>query len=76
MGITFGESDDKKAFTLYTGTKTFNDGKTLNIPKSQINSPALLLQRIGESFKDPDTKQPIDYNTILSMFRQRTEFGY
>lgn len=76
MGITFGESDDKKNFTFYTGTKTFNNSKTLNIPKSQINSPALLLQRIGESFTDPDTKQPIDYNTILSIFRQRNKLGY
>jgi len=75
MGLDFGTNDDNN-FIISSGTKTFNNGKPLVIAPSNINNPAVLLQRIGESFKDPDTKQPIDYNTILSMFRQRTEFGY
>ena len=75
MGLDFG-TDDENNFILSSGTQTFNNGKPLVIAPSNINSPALLLQRIGESFKDPDTKQPIDYNTILSMFRQRNQFGY
>ena len=75
MGLDFG-TDDENNFILSSGTQTFNNGKPLVIAPSNINSPAVLLQRIGESFKDPDTKQPIDYNTILSMFRQRNQFGY
>lgn len=75
MGLDFGTDDDNN-FIISSGTKTFNDGKPLVIAPSNINSPAVLLQRIGEAFKDPDTKQPIDYNTILSMFRQRNQFGY
>mgnify|MGYP003303909941 CR=1 FL=1 len=75
LGLDFGTDDDNN-FIISSGTKTFNDGKPLVIAPSNINRPAVLLQRIGESFKDPNTKQPIDYNTILSMFRQRTEFGY
>ena len=75
LGLDFGTDDDNN-FIISSATKTFNNGKPLVIAPSNINNPAVLLQRIGESFKDPDTKQPIDYNTILSMFRQRTEFGY
>ena len=75
MGLDFG-TDDENNFILSSGTQTFNNSKPLVIAPSNINNPAVLLQRIGESFKDPDTKQPIDYNTILSMFRQRNQFGY
>jgi len=79
MGLDFAKEEDDKGNTFFiisSGTKTFNNGKPLKVGANVINEPAVLLQRIGESFKDPDTKQPVDYNTILSIYRQRNKFGY
>lgn len=79
MGLDFAKEEDEEGNTFFiisSGTKTFNNGKPLKVGANVINDPAVLLQRIGESFKDPDTKQPVDYNTILSIYRQRNKFGY
>jgi hypothetical protein len=79
MGLDFAKQEDEEGNTFFiisSGTKTFNNGKPLKIGANVINDPPVLLQRIGESFKDPDTKQPADYNTILSIYRQRNKFGY